>query len=337
MPPAIADALVALAAGDLDAAGSEAAIAAVLDEAATEADIAALLTALSVRGLTGEALAGAARALRSRAIRIRPGSPDLLDTCGTGGTGLSTFNISTATAIVAASCGVPVAKHGNRGATSKSGSADVLEALGVGLDLPPDRVADCIDTVGIGFLYARALHPAMRAVAGVRRRLPIRTVFNLIGPLSNPAGAPRQLLGTGNAANALHLAEAVRILGTERTVIVCGDNRLDEVTLSGPTQWHRVEGDRLDSGVWLPHEFGLPEVPLEALRIDTPAESAAILQAIFDGEPGPRTDLVLANAAAALWTADRVADVSDGVAIARDALASGAAAETLARLSEFTV
>ena len=335
MPSAIARLLLLPATESPTADMAEAAIAAVLEDA-SEVDIAALLTGLHHRPATADLLAGAARALRSRAVRITPASGDLLDTCGTGGTGLSTFNISTTTAIVAAACGVKVAKHGNRGATSKSGSADVLEALGVGLDVPPDRVAACIDEVGIGFLYARALHPAMMAVAGVRGRLPFRTVFNQIGPLSNPAGATRQLLGSGSLAQAQLLAGAAHQLGTERTVVVCGDDRLDEVTLAGPTTYQDVTAEGIITGQWTPDDFGLAPVPLDALRVDTPAASAALVRSILAGKPSPQADIVLANAAVALWTVGRVDAVADGVAMARNAITSGEAAATLGKLAAFT-
>ena len=337
MPAAITEAVVAIQSGEkLSTEQAEAAIAAVLDPAATEVDIACLLTALSMQETTSHVLAGAARALRSRAVRIQPQSSPLLDTCGTGGTGLSTLNISTATAIVAAACGIAVAKHGNRGATSRSGSADVLETLGVQLEMPPERVAACIDAVGIGFLYARTLHPAMKAVAPTRTRLPFRTLFNLIGPLSNPAGATHQLLGTGRHEAAVRMAHAAKILGTERTVVVCGDGVLDEVTLSGPTLWHRVEGDEVESGQWLPADFGLDPVAVDDLMIETPQQSADLIGRIFVGDDLPAARVVLANAAAALWTVGAVANVGEGVAVAAAAIADGRVAAKRDELVAFT-
>ena len=347
MPAAISEALSALQSDQpLTAEATEAAVAAVLDPAATEVDVAALLTALAMRPLQAEHAAGAAKALRDRATRIAPQASPLLDTCGTGGTGLSTVNISTATAIVAAACGVSVAKHGNRGATSKSGSADVLEAFGLQLDLIPERVAACIDTVGIGFLYARALHPAMKTVAPVRARLPLKTVFNVIGPLSNPAGATHQLLGTGRPNVAAVLAEAAARLGTERTLVVCGDAKLDEVSLSGPTVWTLVEriGDAADAsqpttpsrGVWQPSDFGFDPVPVDAIRIETPEQSRALLEEAFAGRDTPAARYIMANTAAALWVMRRVDSVGDGVERARAALFDGAAQAKLDELVRFT-
>ena len=337
MPTAIEQALTQLLGGQRLGRGAvEAAIGAVLDPDANEVDIAALLTAMSSRRPDAETLAGAATALRARATRIEPQTSPLLDTCGTGGTGLSTVNISTATAIVASACGISVAKHGNRGATSKSGSADVLEALGVNLDRPPAQVAACIDAIGIGFLYARALHPAMRAVAPVRRRLPFRTVFNLIGPLSNPAGASHQLIGTGRDSQADTLAQAAALLGHERTVVVCGGDRLDEVTLHGPTTWRLVQNGTIEAGQWQPSDFGLDPVPLESLTIDSPQQSAQMLRAIFAGDSLPAARVVLANTAAALWTMQRVDTVAAGVELAREALTTGAALAQLQSLIDFT-
>lgn len=306
-----------------------------LDGSADAVDIAALLTALAVQGETAEVLAGAACVLRDHATKIRPSSPGLLDTCGTGGDKLHTFNISTATAITAAACGVPVAKHGNRSVSSSSGSADVLETLGVNLDVSPEHVARAIDTVGIGFLYARQLHPAMKHVGPVRAQLGIRTVFNLLGPLANPANATFHLLGTGRKETAEILAETVSQLGVPdggRTTIVCGNNQLDEVALWGETCWWTVTQDGIESGTWSPASFGLSEVNVDALRVDSAEESAGVIQSIFAGATSPAADMVLANTAAALWTCGRVKDVRDGVDVVRNAIVAGKCEETLKQL-----
>lgn len=306
-----------------------------LDGSADPIDIAALLTALAVRGETPAVLAGAATVLREHATKISPRSTHLLDTCGTGGDKLHTFNISTATAIVAAACGARVAKHGNRSVSSSSGSADVLEALGVNLDIDATRVAECVDEVGIGFLYARQLHPAMKHVGPVRAQLAIRTVFNLLGPLANPAGAPFHLLGTGRFETAEILAEAVRELGVVeggRTVIVCGNDQLDEVALWGETRWYEVTNEGISQGVWTSASFELSDIDVADLRVDSAEESARVIQSIFAGEPSPAADMVIANAAAALWTSGLVESVKLGGDAVRTAFASGACETILAKL-----
>lgn len=340
MHDAIAPVVDALLAGEpVSADMAAAAFGPLLDGSADVIDISALLTGMAVAGETPDVLAGAARVLREHATKIEPNSTGLLDTCGTGGDKLHTFNISTATAIVAASCGVPVAKHGNRSVSSSSGSADVLETLGVNLDLTPERVAKCVDTVGIGFLYARQLHPAMKHVGPVRAQLGIRTVFNLLGPLANPAGATFHLLGTGRFETAEILAEAVATLGVPeggRTVVVCGNDQLDEVSLWGETRWHAVTPSGTDSGVWTAESFGLCEVDVGDLTVGSAEESAAVIQAIFAGEPSPAADMVIANAAAALWTCGRVEDVRKGADVVRESLTSGQADETLKKLASAT-
>lgn len=315
------------------------AFAPLLDGSADPVDIAALLTSLAVAGETPEVLAGAARVLREHATKITPSSQGLLDTCGTGGDKLHTFNISTATALVAAACGLPVAKHGNRSVSSSSGSADVLEALGVNLDLTPEQVAACVDNVGIGFLYARQLHPAMKHVGPVRAQLGIRTVFNLLGPLANPAGATFHLLGTGRFETAQILAQTVATLGVPaggRTVVVCGNDQLDEVALWGETVWHAVTPTDQQSGTWTPDSFGLPEVDVADLTVSSASESAAVIERIVSGEPSPAADMVIANTAATLWTAGRVDSVREGADVVREKLKAGEVRSTLDRLVAFT-
>ena len=303
---------------------------------AGDAETAALLTALAIRGESAVVLAGAAAELRDHATRIRPQAAGLLDTCGTGGDRLHTFNISTASALAAAACGVPVAKHGNRSVSSSSGSADVLEALGVNLDVPAATVAACVDEVGIGFLYAKQLHPAMRHVAGVRQQLGFRTVFNLLGPLINPADASFHLLGTGRIETARVLADAVAQLGVPkggRTVVVCGNNQIDEVALWGTTSWFSVSGDGgRDAGTWTPGDFGLDTVEVADLRVTNAAESAAVIRKVLAGEPGPASDMVAANTAAALWCCGRAESVAEGVATVRSTLGGNSGLAVLDRL-----
>ncbi len=313
------------------------AVTAVMDGRCSEAETAALLTALAVRGETAEEIAGAARAMREHAAHIRPHRAGLLDTCGTGGDRLHTFNISTATALVVAAAGVPVAKHGNRSVSSSSGSADVLEALGVKIDLPPDAVAQCIDEVGIGFCFARMAHAAMKHVAPVRARLGFRTIFNLLGPLTNPAGARRQLIGANSPETAEKLAHAMLRLGTERTLIVCGDGQLDEVALWGETTVFDVQGDNIQQTSLCAADFGLPECDPATLRVGSPQESAAVIRDVLDAqEAGPARNMVLANAAAALAAAGRTDDFQQGVQTASEAIESGAASRLVAKLAEWT-
>lgn len=301
-----------------------------------EAETAALLTALAVKGEQVEEIVGAARAMRHHATCVQPAAAGLLDTCGTGGDALHTFNISTAVAFVVSACGVPVAKHGNRSVSSSSGSADVLEQLGVNLDLLPERVARCIDEVGIGFCYARALHGAMKHVAPVRAALGFRTIFNLLGPLTNPAGAPRQLIGTNSNHSASLLAEAIGRLGTERTIVVCGNDELDEVSLWGTTAWFDVTPDGIARGRWTPVDFGLDACDVAALRVESPQESADRILNVFEGRPGPVRDIVVANAAVALLAAGRAEALADAVRQAAAAIDEGRAAAVVARLAEWT-
>lgn len=308
----------------------------IMDGEATPVQIAALLTALRMKGECAAEIIGAARAMRERVTPIPTDRTGLLDTCGTGGDGLATFNISTATAIVAAAAGVPVAKHGNRSVSSSSGSADVLEALGVTVMLSPEQVARCVDEVGIGFCFAPLLHGAMKHAAPVRRELGFRTVFNLLGPLTNPAGAERQLLGTGRPDHAAMLAQALAELGSQRSIVVSGDRGLDEVCLWGPTQAFVVAAGQVSREEWLPEDFGLPHCSPDQLRVDGPAASARVVTAVLDGTDGPPLHMVLANTAAALRLADAVPSLQEGVALARETILSGRARTTLASLCELT-
>jgi len=309
----------------------------IMNGQSSDAEIAALLTALRMKGETVEEIAGAAKAMREKAAPIPTEIPGKLDTCGTGGSGLHTFNISTAVAVVAAACGVPVVKHGNRGVTSKSGSSDVLNALGVNLDLTVEQVGRCFDKIQLCFCYAPIFHAAMKHVGPVRKSLGFRTIFNLLGPLTNPAGAEFQLLGTASNALVRKLAPALQILGAESATVVCGNDELDEVSLWGETLACRVTPDGIDEQTWTAADFGLPECEIEELRVDSPEQSARLLESIFAGEEsGAPANMVLANAAAALLTVGQVSDLKAGVEKARDAIGSGYARSKLQQLAETT-
>ena len=301
------------------------------------AQIGALLMGITVRGETAEILAGAAQAMRAAATRIRPNATGLLDTCGTGGDGASTFNISTAVSILVASCSQPVAKHGNRAMSSKSGAADVLEALGVKLELTPEQVENCIDEVGIGFLFAPNLHPAMRHAGPVRRELGIRTIFNILGPLTNPAHAEYQLLGVYAEDKLESVADTLKKLGIKRALVVHGRDGLDEITTTNITDAFLVEEDSdIEPFEIDPSAFGMPYATPKALKGGDASYNAEIIKHIFAGQVGAARDIVLLNAGAALWVAQRVNSIGDGIAMAAKAIDSGKAAKTLAALIEFT-
>ncbi|MAG92469.1 MAG: anthranilate phosphoribosyltransferase [Planctomycetaceae bacterium] len=325
-----------LAGEDASTAQAHAAFAALMDGRASETAIASLLTALRMKGESVAEIVGAASAMRERVTRIPSQRSGLLDTCGTGGAGLQTFNVSTATALVAAAAGVPVAKHGNRSATSTSGSADVLEELGVNVQISPDQVAECLDQLGIGFCFARALHGAMRHAAPVRAELGFRTVFNLLGPLTNPASAQFQIIGTVRAEIARKLAFAMAKLGTQRAFVVCGADQLDEVALWGETSVFEVSEGRVTEHTWTHESFDLAECTADELRVDAPAQSAEMIRQVFSGAPGPARDMILANSAAALVVSGNCDDLRAGVALAREAIDSGAAENLCRRMAELT-
>lgn len=308
---------------------------------ATPGQIGAILLGLSIRGESADIIAGAAKAMRAASTRISPDAKGLIDTCGTGGTGgkggAKMFNISTATSLVVAACGVPVAKHGNRAMTSKSGSADVLEALGVNLDLSPAQVSNSIDAIGIGFLFAQKLHPAMRFAGPVRRELGVRTIFNLLGPLTNPAGAEYQVLGVFSKDKLELVAGALQQLGIERALIVHGRDGLDEITTTDITDAVLVQAGQPPIRFEIdPAAFGMPYAAPSALAGDDAATNAAILQHIFAGQAGAGRDIVLLNAAAALWVAGRVDGIADGLIMAARAIDSGRVRQKLDELIAFT-
>jgi anthranilate phosphoribosyltransferase len=297
---------------------------------------AAWLVALRMKGESPVEIAAVADALRARAETVRLTDPDAIDTCGTGGDGASTFNISTTAAFVVAGAGVTVAKHGNRAVSSSSGSADVLDALGVDLDTPTDRILAALEQQGIGFLFAQRHHPAMRHVGPIRRELGLRTIFNLAGPLSNPAGVRRQLVGVYATALVPVMAQTLALLGAQRAWVVSGADGLDELSLSGPTTIVELREDGNTRAFTVtPADAGLPEAPVAALKGGTAQENATITRAILRGEQGPRRDAVLLNSAAALIVAGRAGDLREGAVLAARSIDSGAALARLEGLLSF--
>ncbi len=311
---------------------------AILSGEASVAQIAAFLVALRMKGETSAELTGFARAMREKAERVHVASDGepLLDTCGAGGDGACTFNISTVAAFVTAGAGVRVAKHGNRSVSGRCGSADVLEALGVRVVSDPRRVAEAIHTVGIGFLFAPAHHPAMKHAQPARLELKMRTVFNLLGPLTNPAGAGRQLIGAPTVHAAELMAGALARLGTERSFVVHGEDGLDEVSISAPTIAFEVAGGEVARHCWAPADFGLAASRIDEIRGGDAESNAAITRAVLAGERGPRRDIVLANAAAALVVCGRAPGLREGVALAADSIDSGRALGKLHALAAFS-
>lgn len=333
----IRNALTQLLSGaSLDASTMQLAIGAVMDGSCSDVEITALLIAIAMKGETEEELAGGAAAMRARAAEIRTSRTGLIDTCGTGGDQLSTFNISTATALVVAGAGVPVAKHGNRSVSSSSGSADVLEMLGVNIDLSPEQAGRCLDDLGICFCYARNCHSAMKHVAPVRQQLGVRTIFNLLGPLTNPARAPFQLLGASRDSYAARLAGAVSRFNLERACIVCGNNQLDEVSLWGTTRIWEVRGEEIIVWSCDATELGLSSCRPEDLRVGSPRESAEVIQQILSGTPGPARDTVLANTGMALYCRREADNLKSAIAMAAESIDTGRAAQTLKNLAEWT-
>lgn len=301
-------------------------------------EIADLLSFLRRKGETIAELVGFASAIRemSHPVDIDQSQEPLLDTCGTGGDGTNTFNVSTAVAFVAAGAGIRVAKHGNRKISSLSGSADVLEALGIPITLSAEQVADCIRNVGIGFLYAPLLHPAVKHAQEARIQLKGRTVFNMLGPLTNPVRARVQLIGAFSIRAAEMLAQAAARLGVERAFVVHGADGLDEISTTGATTVFQVEDGRVQKGKWTPADFGLPIAPLDELTGGDPKVNGEIVRRVLEGENGPKRDIVVANAAAALFAAQQATDLRSAVAMATGSIDNGAARRKLEQLIEFT-
>lgn len=313
-----------------------AAIDAVISGSETDAVVMEFLVELHRKGESATEAAGAAAALRRRMRKIEHGLPVLIDTCGTGGDGAQTFNISTAAAIVTAAAGVPVAKHGNRAATSRSGSADVLRSLGVNVEAELPVVERCLAELGVCFCFAPLWHPAMRQVAEIRRRIPHPTIFNIIGPLTNPAGAPYQLIGAGRRHLHELLPEALSYLGTRRACVVHGCDGLDEVTLSGPTSVEEVGEVGRRRFDWVPEQFGLDQHESSSIRVADAESSAAVIRGVLEGRRGPARDYVVVNAAAAVLIAGAAISEQAAATMAAEAIDSGRARELLAGLVALT-
>ncbi len=317
---------------DLTDTQSHAMFTALMDGELDDVQIAALLAALVTKGHAISEIVGAARAMREHAVRIDPGCEVVVDIVGTGGTGINTFNVSTTTCFVAAGAGAKVAKHGNITNTRASGSADVLAALGVNLAIEPATVTQCIQLAGVGFCYARNCHPAMKYAAPVRKQLPVRTIFNILGPLTNPAGATRQLMGVYTDALTEPLARVLGELGLEKAWVVHGGDGTDEISITAPTRISQWTGESVETITLTPEDAGLPRATLADLAVASPEESATAVRAVLAGQPGPKRDIVVLNTAAALVVTDQARDLKEGVAQACESIDSGAARAALEKL-----
>lgn len=298
--------------------------------------ITAFLAALRTKGETVFEITGFATVMRQHAVRILPERDDLIDTCGTGGDGTNTFNISTTASFVIAGAGVGVAKHGNRAVSSSCGSADLLELLGVEIGLGESEVARCIDEIGIGFLFAQKLHPAMKHAAGPRKTLGMKTVFNILGPLTNPASVRRQLVGIFDGRFAPKLIRVLAELGAERAMVVHSDDGLDEISISGRTQGHYYDGSRITRILITPEEYGISSSPLESIRVDTTEESRDIFLQVLEGRDGPARDVVLLNAGAGLFVSGQAGSIAEGIESAKKAIDTGKAFEAFDRLKNLS-
>jgi anthranilate phosphoribosyltransferase len=326
--PVLTDAIDRLASGeDLSADDAARVLVEVMEGNASEAQSAAFLIALRAKGETVQEVAGLARTMRALAVRVSAGQ-DLVDTAGTGG-GRPTFNVSTTAAFVAAGAGCRVAKHGNRSATSQCGSADVLEALGGRIDLEPEAVAECIDAVGFGFMFAPRHHQAMRHVVPVRKELGVRTIFNFLGPLTNPAGAMHQVIGVSDPRKIELMAAALGELGTDRALVVSSEDGLDEFSVSGATRVVELREGRLETYAVTPEYVGLEPVPDGAVGAGTPEQNARVLRGVLHGEPGPERSLAVLNGGAAIYVAGRAASLEEGARRAEESIDSGAARDAL--------
>ncbi|MDD3651030.1 anthranilate phosphoribosyltransferase [Immundisolibacter sp.] len=326
----------AVAGDDLDSAEMSAAMRAIMQGEATPAQIGGLLVALRMKGETVTEIAAAAQVMREFALPVEVSPEHLVDTCGTGGDGAGLFNVSTAAAFVVAAAGGRVAKHGNRSVSSASGSADVLEALGVRIELPPQAIARCIDAVGFGFMFAPAHHRATRHALGPRRELGIRTLFNLLGPLTNPARPPHQVVGVYSAALVETIAQVLGRLGSRHVLVVHAEDGLDEISLGAATQVAELKDGAVRCYCLAPEQFGFDRVPSAQLAVSDPMASMSVLRAVLAGEPGPARDIVALNAGAALYVAGLAGSLADGIARAQSILASGAALERVHALATLT-
>jgi anthranilate phosphoribosyltransferase len=337
--PVLTEAIDALASRrDLSSEQTSEVLAEIMRGEASEIEISAFLIALRTKGETVQEIAGLARTMRELAAAVPVRRDDLLDTAGTGG-GRRTFNVSTTAALIAAGAGCAVAKHGNRSATGLSGSADLLEAMGARIDLGPAEVAECIEEAGFGFMFAPAHHAATRFVIPVRSGLAVRTVFNLLGPLTNPAGAPAQVIGIADPSFLEKIAGALAMLGTRRALIVSGDDGIDEISTAAPTQVVEVDGQEIRRFTLRPEEVGVPlidQAQVEELAGGAPERNAEIATAILEGEPGARADFALINAGAAIYAAGGAQTIAEGVEAARQAVAEGKAMQALQRFLQAT-
>jgi len=307
----------------------------IMEGDATPAQFGAYVTALRLKGETVQEIAGMARVMREKALHVSVAAA-LVDTAGTGGDRSGSFNISTTAALVAAGAGIKVAKHGNRAMSGATGSADVLEALGVNIDLSPEGVQQCIEEVGFGFMFAQRYHPSMRFAAGPRREIGIRNVFNILGPLTNPAGAKRQVIGVADPAMARRMAEVLGTLGSERALVVHGEDGMDELTITGPSQVWELKDGSVTEYAFTPDSVGLQTADAGTLAATSPDDSAATVRSVLGGTFGPARDVVLLNAAAALAVGDAAQSLSDGVALASESIDSGAASRVLTGLAELS-
>jgi anthranilate phosphoribosyltransferase len=321
---------------DLSAADCEEAMSLIMSGDATNAQIAGFLVALRMKGETVEEITGCARAMREAATPIHVDQPDAIDTCGTGGDTKGTFNVSTAAAIVTAAAGVPVAKHGNRSVSSSSGSADVLQELGVNIEAPRPVVEDCIRKADIGFLFAPLLHKAMKYAIGPRRELGARTVFNILGPLTNPAGVRRQLVGIYSRDLVEKIAGVLRNLGALKAMVVHSEDGLDELSVCAPTTVAELDEDQIEIRRIEPEQLGLERGRVEDLLVDTPEESASVIHGILAGRQGPQRDMVVLNAGAAIYVGGTTESLTEGVDLAADVIDAGRARKTLQQLIELS-
>ena len=317
---------------DLGASDMEAVMRSIMTGQATPAQIGGFLIGLRMKGETVDEIAAAAKVMRDLATRVDVAGPHLVDTCGTGGDGASTFNISTASAIVTAAAGARVAKHGNRSVSSSSGSADVLETAGVKLDLTPAQVAACIDRVGVGFLFAPQHHSAMKYAIGPRKEMRVRTLFNLLGPLTNPAGAPNQVLGVFSPDWVEPLARVLKQLGSEHVLVVHAEDGLDEISIAAPTRVAELREGGISEYTVTPEDFGLQRAELSAIAVENAQQSLAMINTVFEDQPGPARDIVRLNAGAAIYAAGLTASLADGVVLASEVIQRGKAGQTLAAL-----
>ncbi|NLL13424.1 MAG: anthranilate phosphoribosyltransferase [Fibrobacter sp.] len=309
----------------------------IMSGSATDAQIAALIVSLRMKGESVEEITGAASVMREKATLVCPKNKEnVIDTCGTGGDNLNTFNISTASAFVAAGAGATVAKHGNRSVSSKCGSADVLESLGVNISISPDKIRDCLDKVGIGFLFAVSLHKAMKYAIAPRKEIGVRTIFNILGPLTNPAMATSQLMGVFSPSLTETMALVLRNMGSRSAFVVHGLDSLDEISLSSPTQVSELKNGTVKTYTIQPEDFGLKRTPLSEIKGGDPSENAVIIRDVLNGKPGPQRDIVILNSAFALAAAGLVSDPKEGIELASKTIDSGDALRKLEELVNFT-